>query len=332
MIRSRYSVVTAAALFLGAVVVPLTLAGPAAAAVTTGPFTLDINNREDVRDFYNTVHEAANGVPDGWTGSIAGCNPGTVSADYLAATLSRINYFRTMAGEPDVTIPPSIEAPAAIFVDALDVRITTARRNVQLRFTVDGSQPTPSSPLVNGAIRLTSTGTVRARAYRGPRSVSPVVEATFTRAAAQPATVVAGTMPGLLYDLFEGAFSKLPEIEPLKPVGGGTVSGFILNPRRQDTNFAFRFTGFIDVPVTGVYRFFLRSDDGSRMWMDGALLVDNDGLHGAQERWADIALEKGLHPVVVGMFQQSGDFALGVSWSGPGLAKQVVPASALRHK
>ena len=120
MIRSRYSVVTAAALFLGAVVVPLTLAGPAAAAVTTGPFTLDINNREDVRDFYNTVHEAANGVPDGWTGSIAGCNPGTVSPDYLAATLSRINYFRTMAGEPDVTFTDALntEAQAAALIQS----------------------------------------------------------------------------------------------------------------------------------------------------------------------------------------------------------------------
>ena len=76
---------------------------PAFAAVPTGPFTLNINNREDVRQLFNIIHEGANGVPDGWTGNIASCNPGTVTADYLNATLSRINYFRTMAGEPDVT-------------------------------------------------------------------------------------------------------------------------------------------------------------------------------------------------------------------------------------
>ena len=119
MIRSR-SVLAAVALVLGAVVVPLSpgaqaassAASPATAAVTTGPFTVDINNREDVRDFYNTVHEAANGVPDGWTGNVSTCNPGTVSSDYLAAIQSRINYFRTMAGMPDVTFTDALNAEA----------------------------------------------------------------------------------------------------------------------------------------------------------------------------------------------------------------------------
>src|SRR3954447_13409212 len=35
---------------------------------SVGPFTVDVNNREDVREFYNQVHEASVGVTDGWTG------------------------------------------------------------------------------------------------------------------------------------------------------------------------------------------------------------------------------------------------------------------------
>jgi hypothetical protein len=90
-----------------------------------------------------------------------------------------------------------------------------------------------------------------------------------------------------------------------------------------------RFDGYISVPATGVYTFFLRSDDGSRMWMDGALLIDNDGLHSSLEKSAAVALEKGLHPMAVAMFEQSGGFELDVAWSGPGIAKQRVPVSAL---
>jgi hypothetical protein len=96
--------------------------------------------------------------------------------------------------------------------------------------------------------------------------------------------------------------------------------------------FAFEFQGFIDVPATGVYRFYIRSDDGSRLWLDDVLTVDNDGLHSSRELSSAVALEKGLHPLRVAMFEQSGGFELGVSWSGPGLQKQPVPARVLRRK
>ena len=49
---------------------------------------------------------AARAVP-GWTGSVAARNPGTVSDDYLCATLQRINYFRAMSGlRGDVVFDP----------------------------------------------------------------------------------------------------------------------------------------------------------------------------------------------------------------------------------
>ncbi len=89
------------------------------ATTPTGPFTVDLANREDARQFYYHVHEASNGVPDGWTGSVAGCNPGTVSQDFLDATLTRINYFRAMSGVPsNVVFTPAnnTEAQAAALI------------------------------------------------------------------------------------------------------------------------------------------------------------------------------------------------------------------------
>jgi hypothetical protein len=51
--------------------------GTASAAVPPPPYTVNIHNREDVRQFYNVVHEGAAAAPDGWTGgSIAGMQPG----------------------------------------------------------------------------------------------------------------------------------------------------------------------------------------------------------------------------------------------------------------
>jgi hypothetical protein len=100
----------------------------APATAPTGPFSVNISSREDARQFYDQVYQAANGVADGWTGSIAGCSPGSVSPGFLAAVLSRVNYFRTMAGEPGVTFngtdagtsadPNNAEAQAAALMES----------------------------------------------------------------------------------------------------------------------------------------------------------------------------------------------------------------------
>ena len=95
--------------------------GTASAAVPPPPYAVNIHSREDVRQFYNVVHEAAAAVPDGWTGgSIAGCVPGTQSQAYLDAMLAQTNYYRAMAGVPPVTFTPALntEAQAAALIQS----------------------------------------------------------------------------------------------------------------------------------------------------------------------------------------------------------------------
>ncbi|MDH5705352.1 MAG: beta-glucosidase, partial [Candidatus Aminicenantes bacterium] len=61
------------------------------------------------------------------------------------------------------------------------------------------------------------------------------------------------------------------------------------------------------------------------------LVVDNDGLHGSEEVMGRIALGAGAHPVTVGFFQKTGGVDFEVSYSGPGIERKLVPASALFH-
>jgi len=107
------------------------LAKAAKASPATVPvkgFSVNNTDREDVRQFFNQVYQASNGVSEGWTGNIASCNPGSVSPAYLASVLTRINYYRTMAGVPDVTFngtdagtstdPNNAEAQAAALMES----------------------------------------------------------------------------------------------------------------------------------------------------------------------------------------------------------------------
>ncbi|MBT5583086.1 MAG: hypothetical protein HOJ54_03670, partial [Phycisphaerae bacterium] len=49
----------------------------------------------------------------------------------------------------------------------------------------------------------------------------------------------------------------------------------------------------------GDYTFRLSSDDGSQLWIDGHMLIDHDGLHGAEPMLGDVTLIQGIHPFQV---------------------------------
>jgi putative heme-binding domain-containing protein len=93
--------------------------------------------------------------------------------------------------------------------------------------------------------------------------------------------------------------------------------------------FALRFTGSIHVPKDGAWTFYTSSDDGSRLYLDGRLVVDNDGWHGMTEKSGTVDLKAGLHSIAVTYFDQGGDDGLVVSWQGPGVPKEKVPGRVL---
>ena len=102
-------------------------------------------------------------------------------------------------------------------------------------------------------------------------------------------------------------------------------------PELRDEDIGAVLTGAIDVPARGLYRFWLTSDDGSRMWLDGEPLIDADGLHGAAAVKADAPLAPGRHILRVEFFQHLGGRELMLEWSGPGFGRRPVPAEALSH-
>lgn len=88
-------------------------------------------------------------------------------------------------------------------------------------------------------------------------------------------------------------------------------------------------TGSIWIPATGNWTFYLSSDDGSELVVDGTPLVDHDGLHGMTERTGTIALTQGqVVSIRVRFFERNSYQGLILSWSGPDQSKEVVPESA----
>jgi cytochrome c553 len=146
--------------------------------------------------------------------------------------------------------------------------------------------------------------------------------------AAEIATyLLQGTFPGvasanMTFAYYEGAWDNLPDFAKLKPVATGEATDFDLSVARRKNNLALKFEGFVKIERDGDYRFHTTSDDGSKVWIDDKLVVTNDGIHPPQTKSGNIKLTKGMHKLVVGIFDGGGGFELSVEIEGPGVGRQ----------
>jgi len=146
-----------------------------------------------------------------------------------------------------------------------------------------------------------------------------------------PALNISNAVNGLDYTYYEGNFNTIPNFSDLTPTLTSSMSNFNISNARQNSNFAYYYSGYIYVPTDGQYIFYTNSDDGSNLSIDNVLVVNNDGLHAAQEQSGKIGLKAGFHSIGVSYFQQYGGSVLRVSEEGPGISKQAIPSSVLYH-
>jgi len=137
--------------------------------------------------------------------------------------------------------------------------------------------------------------------------------------------------PGLAFSYFEGGFDALPAFDGLTPLKTGIVDQMNVSVAAVTDNFALEFRGFVQILTQGTYTFFTSSDDGSRLFVDGKLIVDNDGLHAMREISGSVSLSTGYHTLKIQYFDKTGAEGLDVKYQGPGIAKQPIPSNAVFH-
>eukprot|EP00899_Mesostigma_viride_P025002 jgi/Mesvir1/5687/Mv15702-RA.1 len=101
-------------------------------------------------------------------------------------------------------------------------------------------------------------------------------------------------------------------------------------PYKFADEYAARFSGYLFLPEDGNYTFYLSSDDGSRLWLNGLEIIDNDGNHGNVEVASEpLDLTSGFFQLEVRYFDHGGWQYLTLSYEGPSTPKQVIPNNLL---
>lgn len=218
-----------------------------------------------------------------------------------------------------------------LFIDQdATVEMKEVAENSVIRYTVDGTEPDPTSSIYTKPFLLTKSTVIKARSYDNAGNESLTNNAYFR-------LVKPKQGHGLKVNFYTGKdWKRIPDLKEIKPLQQWESYEFNLNRaqiqpllEKRGSTFAMSFKGFIDVPSDGEYTFYTHSDDGSQLFIDEQKVVDNNESHGVIERSGKVQLKKGKHAIDVLYFNEMGGFWLDVFYAGPGLVKQILPADKL---
>ena len=118
----------------------------------------------------------------------------------------------------------------------------------------------------------------------------------------------------------------------LRVAGSGIIDRVTDSVLKRPQQVGLLFYGSLTISVPGEYTFYVKSDDGSRLYIGTELVVNNDNDHGAVEKSGKIRLGVGDHPFKVTYYNRGGDGEISASFEGPGISKQEIPADRFTYR
>lgn len=188
-------------------------------------------------------------------------------------------------------------------------------------FTTDGSEPDASSKPAPQMIQITAPSKVTVKWIGENQKYITTAKGNFELSNVWPAVQkVKGLKPGgLRYSYYEGNWERLPDFKTLKPTLTGIADSlFSLVKLPAKSDFGCVFEGYIRIDKEGYYGFALCSGDGSKFFINGREIIDNDGLHGSD--WYKsycVPMQKGFYPVRLEYFQNEGKPVLNLIYISP---------------
>lgn len=231
-----------------------------------------------------------------------------------------------------VSIPYTTQN-VSLFTEPLAVALATTTSGAEIRYTLDGSEPTETSALYAAPVPVDRSLTLKAKGFKPGAAPSRTLtleaeKAVFRKGA--PAGETA-TRPGVAYSYYEGVFSCVNDIRKGKYVSSGTMPAPSIAQAPQEDHFGYVFTGSILIPERGVWEFMTKSDDGSVLVIGDRKVVDNDGSHASVMATGRVALEAGLHPYTLLYFEDYEGQDLSWGWKAPGAEGfEAIPEANLR--
>jgi hexosaminidase len=198
----------------------------------------------------------------------------------------------------------------SVFVDKASLEISNPVKNFDIRYTTDGSVPNLSSKLYKGKLTIEQPVQFKLAAFNTSGKRGELYTVNYEKQDYAPSVQLASAKKGLDFFYYPGAYHFVKDINEKAIEVQKVTSAIEIPVEKTADQFATRHKGYFYAAEKGIYTFFLRSDDGSVLKLEGKMLVDNDGWHSSFEKSAQIALAKGYHPFELLFLEGGGGYTL----------------------
>lgn len=198
-----------------------------------------------------------------------------------------------------------------VFIDSAVLSVEKPLPNLIVHYTTDGKLPNLQSAVLPDHFKIYHSQTIKLAAYTPEGNRGDIYTLKYAKESYAPAVTVTGTLQnGLKCFYYEGSFDSTKNMLSVAPSQTIYVKGIEVPADVNAPSFGLQYRGYIDVPANGIYSFYLTSDDGSTLYIDGKNVINNDGLHSAMERSGEVALEKGMHHFALDFIEGGGGYSL----------------------
>ena len=250
---------------------------------------------------------------------------------YASATIKAVSIIHgkmssitTVKVEQSQVLTPMIVPVNRFFSNTIKITLESPMPGAELRYTLDGTEPIAASALYMNPFLIKKTSTLKVKAFKKGCIPSDIITSMYE-------LVKLGK--GIESRFYKGKFGGTPNYLSITPDKISKIDQFQLEDiKTVPTHYALLLIGSVNIKKAGEYIFYCGSNDGSKLYADNTLLIDNDGGHGYQEKYGKIKLDEGVHKIEVRYFQQGGGQELKVSWKGPGFEKREMTKEDLFSK
>ncbi|MCF8246724.1 MAG: hypothetical protein K9J37_17470 [Saprospiraceae bacterium] len=207
-------------------------------------------------------------------------------------------------------MPPKPTTNVNIFIKNTNVSFETVKPNAVIEYAIETDKAPLKWQRFTAPIAIKNTTSIVTRAAWPDSLKSHEQRYVFTKTKAMKPKGKTGKKAGLAVKFYEGSWDKLPDFSKLAPAKELVFNEIGLKQVEAKEDFGLLLEGWMEAPITGVYTLHMPTDDGSRLFLDGQLLIDNDGIHGMKDKPASVALKAGKHPLRVEFFQKKGGVGL----------------------
>ncbi|MEP6747521.1 MAG: alpha-L-fucosidase [Bacteroidota bacterium] len=253
--------------------------------------------------------------------SLPAYNPNKIKAPYAYAV--KIANYGAFAKKPAIKVEYKNPMQPVVTLQGSGTDV--------VHYTMDGTAPNAQSAIYTKPFLIEKTSVVQAQSFPasglpGSIAVNNVIRYEWMKAAA-PGNLT----PGLSYKYYEPTGQvSLQSINNTPVAKTGVTDSMTVSLKQRKEKFVLVFEGYMKILKDGFYVFSINSDDGSKLFIDDAEIVNNDG-QGSGDKNDKAALKKGYHKITVQYYDSGGENSLKVFMQPEGGSKTAIPAAMLFH-